>query len=222
MDAPPRRGPAVLALLLSAYAGSVSAGGWSVITLEDFPDYALAGRPVTLTFSVRQHGQTLLSGLKPSVQASMPGAPAMVVRATATSKVGEYTATLELDRVGDWTIVVDGGFNAEDKARRFNSIALPALRVIRTGTAPLVLFSPAERGAVLMVTKGCVSCHAPGSDRDVARRHLAAEHVKTVLADPTLLRGDMPDLGLEPAEISALAAHLTRGEGTRDHGHGTR
>ena len=210
MDVLCRRLLVVLALLVCAAAG-VSAGGWSVITLANFPDYAMAGRPLTLRFSVRQHGQTLINALRPSVQASTPGAAPVVVKATPTSRTGEYTATLQLDRVGDWSIVVDGGFNAEDRARRYNSIVLPQLRVIHAGTTPLVLFSEAERGAVLMVTKGCVSCHAPGGDKDVTRRHLTAEHVKAVLTDPRLLQSDMPNLGLEPAEISALAAHLASG-----------
>ena len=200
----------ILALLLSAAAG-VSAGGWSVITLAEFPDYAMAGRPVTLTFSVRQHGQTLVSGLKPSVRASTPGAPAVVVRATPTSRAGEYAATLELDREGDWSIVVDGGFNADDKARRYNSIALPPLRVIRAESAPLVLFSEAERGAVLMVTKGCISCHAPGADRALTRRRLTTDQVTAVLTDPGARRIDMPNLGLKPAEIAFLAAYLGPG-----------
>ena len=210
MDVLSRRSLVVLVLLVSAAAG-VSAGGWSVITLADFPDYAMAGKPLTLTFSVRQHGQTLVSGLKPSVQASTPGAPPVVVRATPASRGGEYTATLDLDRVGDWSIVVDGGFNADDKARRYNSIALPPLRVIRAESAPLVLFSEAERGAALMVTKGCVSCHGPGGDRDVTKRHLTAEHVKALLADPSARRIEMPNLGLKPAEISALASYLAPG-----------
>jgi hypothetical protein len=63
----------------------------------------------------------------------------------------------------------------------------------------------------MMVTKGCISCHSPGGDKDVAMRHLSAEHVKAVLTDPALLRSDMPDLGLKPAETSALAAHLASG-----------
>ena len=79
MDVLSRRSLVVLGLLVFTAAG-VSAGGWSVITLADFPDYAMAGRPLTLTFSVRQHGQSLVSGLKPSVQASTSGAPAVVVR----------------------------------------------------------------------------------------------------------------------------------------------
>src|SRR5438552_18195859 len=44
-------------------------GGWAVITVEQLPDYVTAGRPVTLSFTVRQHGVTRLSGLKPSIDA---------------------------------------------------------------------------------------------------------------------------------------------------------
>ena len=210
MEGLSRRLLAIVVLVVSA-AAALSAGGWSVITVADFPDYAMAGRTLTLTFSVRQHGQTLVSGLKPVVQASSSGSAPVVARATPTSKPGEYTATLELDRVGDWSIVVDGGFNTEDRTRQYNSIALPRLRVIPAGAAPLVLFSEAERGAVLMLTKGCVSCHAPGGDRDLTRRHLSPARVTWVLAHPERIQGDMPDLGLQPAEVSALASHLTSG-----------
>ena len=38
-------------------------GGWAVTTVEDFPDHVIAGRPVTLTYRVRQHGVELLDGL---------------------------------------------------------------------------------------------------------------------------------------------------------------
>lgn len=198
--------------LVAAATATTSAGGWSVITLADFPDYAMAGRPLTLTFMVRQHGNTLVGGLKPAIVASTAGGPAVTVRAMPTSRVGEYTATLEFDRVGDWSIVIDGGFNPDDKARRYNSIALPLLRVIRAESAPLVLFSEAERGATLMVTKGCVSCHAPGSERDVTRKRLASSYVKMLLADPTVRQVEMPNLRLSPAEITSLAAYVSQDE----------
>src|SRR5207247_4463218 len=44
-------------------------GGWAVITVEQLPNYVTAGQPVTLMFTVRQHGVTRLSGLKPSIEA---------------------------------------------------------------------------------------------------------------------------------------------------------
>jgi hypothetical protein len=203
----------VLVALIAASAAGLSAGGWSVITLTNFPDYAMAGKRLTLTFTVRQHGNNLISGLKPAIHASVAGGAAMVAHAKPTSNPGEYSASLVLDTVGDWAITIDGGFNPEDKGRGYNSIALPPLRVIRAGSAPLVLFSDAERGASLMVTKGCVSCHAPGSDRDVTRKRLASSYVKMLLADPSVRQIEMPNLRLSPGEITSLAAFVSRDEG---------
>jgi hypothetical protein len=205
--------PLVLIALIAASAASLSAGGWSTITVADFPDYAIAGKPLTLTFSVRQHGNNLVSGLKPSIRASVAGGAALVMHAKPTANPGEYSATVVLDSIGDWAITIDGGFNPEDKGRGYNSMALPPLRVIRTGSAPLVLLSEAERGATLMVTKGCVSCHAPGSDRDVTRKRLASSYVKMLLADPSVRQIEMPNLRLSPAEITSLAVFVSRDEG---------
>ena len=198
----------VLAALIVASAVGLSAGGWSVITLADFPDYAMAGKPLTLTFSVRQHGNNLVSGLKPSIHASVAGGPPWWCTRSQRPIQANTRRRCVLDAIGDWSIMIDGGFNPEDKGRGYNSIALPPLRVIRAGSAPLVLFSDAERGASLMVTKGCVSCHAPGSDRDITRKRLAPSYVKMLLADPSVRQIEMPDLDLRPAEISALASYL--------------
>ena len=42
-------------------------GGWATVTVENLPDSIVAGQPTNLTFSVRQHGEDLLGGLKPTV-----------------------------------------------------------------------------------------------------------------------------------------------------------
>ena len=206
------RSIAIAALLLGT-AWAAYAGGWSIITINDFPDYALTGKPLTLTFSVRQHGNKLLGGLKPKILASTSGDLAVVATATATANAGEYSATLSLASPGDWTLRVDGGFNADDRSRQYNSVVLPPLRVISdASTAPE--FSEAERGSRLLVTKGCVGCHAPGSEKDVTRKHLAAGYLKTFLADPSLRKVDMPNLRLKEAEISALIAFINRSGGS--------
>ena len=49
-------------------------GGWAVVSVENPPDYLLAGKPVAFTFVVRQHGVKRLGGLDVP---SMPYAPAM-------------------------------------------------------------------------------------------------------------------------------------------------
>src|SRR5262245_60432721 len=101
-----------LPLLISCAAvTAVYAGGWAIITLNEMPDYAVAGKSLTLTFSVRQHGVTLLAGLQPTVQAAMPGSPAVKPAVTPGDTPGEYRAALTLPQAGEWTITINSGFN---------------------------------------------------------------------------------------------------------------
>jgi cytochrome c2 len=79
------------------------AGGWAVITLDKLPGEVAAGEPVTIGFTVRQHGRTLMSGLTPTVTARLPGtSKAVVVDADAEGDVGHYTAQLTLPEPGAW------------------------------------------------------------------------------------------------------------------------
>ena len=49
---------------------AVRLGGWAVVTVENPPDYLVAGKATELTFTIRQHGRTLLSDLRPGIEAS--------------------------------------------------------------------------------------------------------------------------------------------------------
>lgn len=49
--------------LFTLPAAAFTFGGWAVVTVEDIPEYAVAGRPFDLTFTVRQHGMGLLDKL---------------------------------------------------------------------------------------------------------------------------------------------------------------
>jgi hypothetical protein len=203
----------VVATLLVTTAAAVSAGGWTIITVNDFPDYALATQPLTLTFSVRQHGNTLLGGLKPAIRASTASGLEVVATATPTTKSGEYSATLSLATPGDWTLRVDSGFNPDDTTRQYNSVVLPPLRVMRDASAAPPAYSDADRGGRLMAAKGCIGCHRPGSDRDVTQKRFAAAYLETFLADPGIRTADMPNLELKKSEISSLIAFLNGSHG---------
>lgn len=194
----------VLLALCSVFA---QAGGWSVITLKEFPDYAIAGKPLALTFTVRQHGNHLVSGLKPLLRATA-GAHEVTVTAKPTKNEGEYTASLLMANPGDWTIRIDGGFNPEDKTREYNAMVLPPLSVVR-GEAVTKL-SHETQGSRLFVAKGCVGCHAAGGNNDVTTRQFAKDYLRMFLADPSIRRVEMPNLGLSENEITALTAFLTR------------
>ena len=60
----------VAALALAVLAGTAfTFGGWCVITVEDLPEYVTVGKPTEITFTVRQHGMTLLNLLQPAISA---------------------------------------------------------------------------------------------------------------------------------------------------------
>jgi mono/diheme cytochrome c family protein len=198
--------------VLFAFAGALFAGGWAIVTLNEFPDYAVAGKPLKLTFAVRQHGVTLLSDLKPTVSATNTKGLTAKAAATPGTNRGEYKATLTFPEPGDWSITVASGFND-------NSSALPALKVIADGAAAPNAFAPGTRGARLFAAKGCVGCHRhvevnpqrTGDARfDLTGRRFTPDYLRKFLADPSIKTEDMPNLKLKEDEIEALAAFINK------------
>lgn len=182
-------------LLLSAMAAH--AGAWATITVEDLPEYVVAREPVNLTFTVRQHGVTLLNGLKARVNATA---------AAAGREAGQYTATLTAPEAGDWTITIHSGFHS-------SSTTLMPLKVIAPSSrAPLAL-PAAERGRRLFVAKGCVTCHDGRVGPDLTGRRYPAEYLGQFLANPAIAprrsrTAEMPNLNLKQPEIAALVAFI--------------
>ncbi|MGH7427493.1 MAG: c-type cytochrome [Candidatus Methylomirabilaceae bacterium] len=201
-----------VAMLLTLFA--LHFGGWAVITVEDLPDQVVVGQPVTLTFAVRQHGRTLLSGLNPRVEAKGGGQTVRAAAAPATG-TGRYAATLTLPNAGAWTLTVYSGFGP-------SNVTLMPLPAVNPGRAP-VEPALATRGQRLFVAKGCLTCHlhtevpASGVVRvgaDLSGRRYAAEYLQRFLADPSSVTTrrpggeEMPDLNLAPREIAALTAFI--------------
>ena len=189
-------------------------GGWAAITVEQLPDYVAAGQPDTLTFTVRQHGVTRLTGLRPSIEARS-GDVTTTALAAPGRETGQYVSTFTLPRAGEWTITIHSGF--------LNShVTLLPLQAIAPGaTTPLAL-PERERGRRLFVAKGCVTCHIHGDvagsgvvavGPELTDRRLPADYLKQFLANPAIAPQSgparMPNLGLEPQEIAALAEFLT-------------
>jgi hypothetical protein len=191
------------------------AGGWAVVTVENPPERLVVGVPYTLEYSVRQHGEELLSGLRGKVEAR---AGRQVVSADARAlSVGKYVASLTLPSAGSWTITVHSGFGPSKTTMR--PIAATA-----TG-APVIAMSEPERGQHLFAAKGCVTCHIEMKviPTDIRATRYDEKFVKQLLADPSSMPRrhsagvEMPNLNLKPAEISALAAYLAgpNSSGTR-------
>lgn len=199
---------ALLALL------TLNFGGWAVITVEDLPDQIAVGQAVTLDFTVRQHGHTLLSNLNPRVTA-VAGQDQVSATVQPGPSAGRYQASLTLPHAGAWTITVYSGFGNS------NVTLLPVPAVNPGRAAPEI--AAAERGRRLFVAKGCITCHVhpevPASGvvnigPDLTGRRFTGDYLQRFLADPDIAttRGAggfaMPNLNLAPREIAALAAFI--------------
>jgi mono/diheme cytochrome c family protein len=205
--------PTLLLLPLIAFYG-----GWAAVTVQDLPDYVVAGQPVTLTYTVRQHGFSRLSGLNGRLEAK---AGRLEASATAAGTgEGRYTATLTLPSAGDWTITIYSGFGN-------SRVTLLPLRAIAQGAPAPRALAEAERGRQLFVAKGCVTCHlhrdVDGSGvvavgPELTSRRVPAEYLAAFLANPAIKAptrqgAEMPNLELQLAEIAALSAFINAQRG---------
>jgi cytochrome c551/c552 len=196
---------------------TMNAGGWAVVTVDDLPARIDAGRPLALAFTVRQHGMTPLSGLKASIEATS-GSLKVAAQAVAAQKAGQYTATIVLASAGEWVVTIDSGFIT-------SRLTLLPLIAVDPG-APAPVLSRADQGRQLFVAKGCVTCHANEVASSNTSLRLAQqlmpqkyqdELLSRILANPSATlppRAEfprMPDLNLQPGEISALVAFINSG-----------
>lgn len=203
-------------------------GGWATITVEDLPTQLVAGRPVTLTFMVRQHGITPLNGLDPTLQAVAAnggGGGVVTAHATAATGSGRYRVTFTVPTPGAWSVTINSGFGAS----RVTLEPLTAIAPVRAAT-PEPEGGLAERGRRLFVAKGCGTCHLYRGVSDASLKigpeltepRLSAAYLARLLADPATVLAErprtttatMPNLELHADEIAALSAFLA-GPGAR-------
>jgi mono/diheme cytochrome c family protein len=207
----------VLALTLR-----LGAGGWAVVTLDTLPESAVVSTPLRLSFTVRQHGHTLMDGLQPKVVAVADKEQVSAV-AQPAGPTGGYVATLTFPRPAAWVITVDSGFGMNS---RLTLLPLPVVASAAASEAATAR-TAARRGLRLFVAKGCVTCHQNSLETGntslgfapalVARKHDDG-HLASILLKPeaVLARsqqpvGAMPNLGLRPDEVTALVAFINNG-----------
>jgi len=90
-------------------------GGWATITADARPDSVLAGQPLKLSFIVKQHGVTPMSGLKPRIELRSEGRDTVRLMATPLKKeAGRYTATLRFPAGGEWFINIHSSFGKSE------------------------------------------------------------------------------------------------------------
>ncbi|MBI3958426.1 MAG: c-type cytochrome [Chloroflexi bacterium] len=159
----------VLMLLAFAWSGTGQAGGWAVITLHELPQDVHAGEPVTVRFSVRQHGKHPMEGLETTIRASN-GNRSLSVRGAESNQTGVYTATLTFPTAGEWAWSISA-FTMD--------VPMPAITVGAPRTAFERLLaswrnawgrhipaayaqdapSSAAEGKRIFLAKGCWTCH---------------------------------------------------------------
>jgi cytochrome c2 len=99
---------AIAVVLLLATELVANAGGWAVITLDELPTEITAGQALSIGFTVRQHGQTLRSDLKPIVRFDRSDrAESFQVTAQRQGDEGHYAAEIKFPSAGQWDWRVD-------------------------------------------------------------------------------------------------------------------
>jgi hypothetical protein len=122
-------------LLAFATVFPVFAGGWAVITLDELPSGVVAGEPLTIGFTVLQHGRTPMTDLEPTVTARLSNSKPITFFAEPGEKPGYYTATLTFPEEGNWEWSIQA-FTMDQK--------MPALNVTSPGAVTLSQPAAAE------------------------------------------------------------------------------
>jgi len=138
----PRNRTAVgLALLLAlVIAVPALAGGWAVITLDELPAGVVAGEPITVGFTVLQHGRTPMINLDPTILARNPSTEEQFdVFVKPEGKPGHYSVEVIFPSAGNWEWTIKA-FTMEQKMPVLNVAAPVAVSV----SAPVAKVEPVE------------------------------------------------------------------------------
>lgn len=216
------------AVLIVSTAAFASMGGWAVVSVSKIPDAWIAGKPLQLSWQVRQHGLARLAGLKPTLEARS-GSHRVKGTTWAFEEEGEsgYRGTITFPEPGEWQVTMHSGFG------RSRAVLIPwhvvdSIKPVRgtveehLATIGIARFTEAERGRRMFAAKGCVTCHVhrdvPSQGEvndfgpDLTERRFAAAYLARFLADPTIKPPSngkrMPNPGLREKDIAPLVAFI--------------
>src|SRR5258707_971687 len=144
--------PHMLKIVAALTAGLVAMGGWAVVTVKDLPEYFVAGQQYTIEFQVRQHGRTLLSGLRPELVIESAATRDVVIPAVARSAEGTYVVTFTAPAAGQVQFTIRSGFG-NSQLRLY-----PQTVVAAGGSRPAL--AARDRGQMRFVAKGRNTRHA--------------------------------------------------------------
>lgn len=214
--------------LVASIVAFASVGGWAVVSVSKIPDAWITGKPLQLTWQVRQHGINLLDGLRPTLEARS-GSRVVQGRTWAFDEDGQkgYRGTIAFPEPGEWQVTIQSGFG------RSRAVLLP-WRVVDSispvrGTVEAHLqtigmppFPEAERGRRMFAALGCVTCHvhrdvgiageASDFGPELTDRRFEADYLARFLANPSIkppTNGKrMPNLSLRAKDIAPLIAFI--------------
>ena len=197
-------------------------GGWAILTVHELPESLRAGEAVTLTFSMRQHGEQLMAGRAPVLHVRGDGllGDRQRVAAERTRQPGVYRATFTAPDADKALLRVDTDFHDWN-------VALYPIPVRS---------APEDRGRSLYVAKGCVGCHTKNDDAaledypqmrvgpDLTGRSYPSAWLVQKITDPASIAEGrrmtgtvMPQLEVTAAEAQAIASYLNaRSVASRD------
>jgi hypothetical protein len=203
-------------------------GGWAVVTVSKIPDAWIVGKPLQLSWQVRQHGSSLLEGLQPTLEARA-GSRRVKGMTWAFEEDGQkgYRGRIVFPEPGEWQVTIRSGFGGS-KAVLIPWRVVDSLKPVRgtveehLETIRIQRFSEAERGRRLFAAAGCVTCHVHRAvdiagevsefGPDLTDRRFPAEYLERFLANPSIkppTNGkQMPSLGLRPKDIAPLVAFI--------------
>jgi cytochrome c2 len=99
--------PLILVILLALVYGIPGlAGGWATITLDNWPAQITVGEPITIGFTVRQHGNddSKMNGLDPTVTARhRASGETFIVHVKPSGSDGHYSVILDFPVAGAWS-----------------------------------------------------------------------------------------------------------------------
>jgi mono/diheme cytochrome c family protein len=224
---------AVGVLLLATTAAYSAFGGWAVVKIDKVPDAWVVGKPLTLSWEVRQHGVHRLGPedhLSPTIEARS-GARVVTGTAAGYTEAGwkGFRGTIAFPTTGDWQVTINAGFG-NARAVLVPWRVVDSVRTIRgtvedhLATLGIAKLSEVERGRRLFAAQGCVNCHVhrdveitgqmSTAGPELTDRRLPAEYLARFLANPSIKpptdgKMQMPNLELREKEILPLVAFLT-------------
>jgi hypothetical protein len=204
---------------LLSFVAVTHAGFGSIITVRDFPEFAVAGKPLNLTFKVWVPSEEPLHQLRAWVTATSTKETVAKVYAKPGPGPEEFTVALTLPEPGDWSVEID------------DNSKLPPLKVIAPGAVAPPPFPLTDRGRQLFVVKGCNACHLRNGPTDgytygpdLTGKRFPPDYLRRFLTDPSItpvpdevcnragtICGSpyaMPSLDLKKPEIEALVVFI--------------